>query len=366
MKPIHMLMGAATIFCGATGVVHAQHAVTMTTTVERVENPLLANVSPGGVTVLRIAPNYTFESQQDRSRSRLSVGAVFERSSDAALLANRDLPSLGYTWAYSWPTANLELRAALAESTTRETEFADLGRITTDSRERSVSAGAVWDQELTARTRATLSATNTRVSYDTVLLEGYREFEASSRFTWDATERTDYFLEPAYARLTPSGTGAASSQSRLVAGLRQALAPDLSFTAFAGQARLGGAQGSTGSLGGAQLSYVGSRLTSDLEWSNDLSASTTTRGYVRTETLGWRLMYRISEGATVSTRIAGSRSGGVAGSRGSTFGWTLENELSPRWVSTLAFEARRTRDRFGNSGKGWAIRAGLVYAFAGR
>lgn len=366
MKRVHTLLSAAVVSCAGTNIAHAQHSVSLSTGIERVENPLLSSTSPGGVTVLRIAPNYVYEAQGDQTRSRFSAGAVLERSSNTALVAHRDYPNLGYTWAYSWPTASVELRASLAESATRNSEFRDLGRVTIDSRERSVVTGAVWDQEITARTRWALSVDNTRVSYNSALLEDYRELGVSSRFSWDATERDSYFFEPSYARLTPSSASAVASQTRWLVGTRKGLTPDWSLTAHAGQARTGGIQKSKGTLGRLQLTFSGSRLSSEVEWSQDVTASGFAAAYVQTKALGLRLSYRIAEGVAVLASVSRSESGGVSGGRGSSFALSLENELSPHWSSTLGFEDRQSRDASGTSGKGWAIRAGVVYAFPGR
>lgn len=366
MKRVNTLTSLAVLLCSWPNEGNAQQSVSLSTGLDRIENPLLLSESPGGVTVLRIAPNYVFEIQSDRARSRFTAGAVIERSSNIALLANRQYPSLGYTWGYSWPTSNLELRATLAESSTRNSELRELGRVTTDSREKSVVTGGQWDQELTARTRLILNLVNTRVSFDSTLLEGYRETGFSSRFSWDATERTQYFLEPSHTRLMPSGGGTDASQTRWLLGTRNELSPVWAFSASLGQARVGGLQKSTGSLGRGELTYSGSRLSSGIEWSRDVSASGSASGYVTTRALGLRMGYRITQGASVSANLTRSESDGITGGRGNVFSVSLDNELSPRWTSTLGFEDRRSKDAAGVSGQGWSVRAGLVYAFPGR
>lgn len=366
MMRVRTLLRTAVVLCTSTNIAHAQHSVSLSTGIERLENPLLSSSNPGGVTVLRIAPNYLYEAQGERTRSRFSAGAVLERSSNTALVAHRDYPNLGYMWTYIWPTGSVELRASLAESATRNSEFRDLGRVTIDSKERSFATGAVWDQEMTARTRWALSVVNTRVSYDSASLEDYRELGASSRFSWDATERDSYFFEPSYARLTPSVASAVASQTRWLVGTRKGLTPDWSLTAHVGQARTGSIQKSTGTLGRLQLTFSGSRLSSEVDWSHDVAASGFAAAYVQTKAVGMRLGYRFAEGALVLVSANRSDSGGVSGGRGSSFVLSLEKELSQHWTSTLAFESRQSRDASGISVKGWTLRTGAVYAFPGR
>lgn len=366
MMTVNTLLRSAVILCFGMNAAHAQHSVSLSTEVDRIENPLLTHANPGGVTLVRVTPTYVFQSLGDQYRSRFSAGAVLERSSNTALVASRDYPNMGYTWVYTWPTATVELRASLAESATRNSEFRDLGRVTIDTRERSVVAGATYEQELAARTRLILNAANTNVTYDTPLLEDYREQTASSRIAWEASETTVYFFEPSYVRLTPTEGGAVESQSRWLVGIRATLAPDLSITAHAGQVRAVGSQDGPGSLGRLQLTYTGSRLSPGIEWSKDVAASGLAASYVGTETQALRLGYRISEGATLLASMTRSKSDGIAGGRGSVFSLRLENELNSRWTSTLAYEDRKSIDSAGSTGKGWAIRAGLSYAYPSR
>ncbi|WP_439587261.1 hypothetical protein [Hydrogenophaga sp.] len=364
MNCVKTIVCIAAVMGASANTALAQHTFSMSSEVERVENPLLTNISPGGVTVLRFAPTYAFESRGERYRSRLSLSAVIERTSDTTLLANRDFPSAGYTWGYAWPSSDLELRANLSESATRNTQFADFGRVTVDAREREFLTGARWNKEMTERTRLTLNATNRRVDYDTPLLEDYRELLLSSRVTWDHSETEAYYFEPSHSRLTPLNGGAVSTQTRWLVGTTRALSQEWSLDAFGGQSRVKGAQTETGTLGGVRLNYTGSRLTSGLEWSRDVAPIGAVSRYVRNELLGVRVGYRLTEGTSVAGRYSQSRSTDVATGRGSLFALSLDNQLAARWTSSVGVEERRSSGFGGLSGRGWAVRAGLVYSYA--
>lgn len=351
------------IFAGTTGA-QAQHSVRILTEVDRIENPLLSSISPGGATMLRAGADYSYETRSDRIRSRFSAGVLLERSSNTLLLASRNYPSLGYTWGYNWPTATLELRANLAEAATRNTQFQDLGVVSVDSRERTVATGAQWNKELTERTQLRLDVENNRVSYDTALLTDYRELELTSRFSWAQSERTTYYFEPGYARLTPLGAGAESTLNRWVVGTNRELAPNWAMGASLGQARASGATTSTGTLGGVQLTYTGSQLTSGVELSRDVQPIGSAAGYTKTQVLGLMMGYQVTQRTRLSASTTRTRSGGVAGGVGQLSRFSLDNELSERWMSTLGFEDRRFKSVTGTSGRGWAIRAGLVYSYS--
>lgn len=361
-----MLRCAAALLCAGAGSVNAQHTANVGVEVEHIENPLLSNVSSGSATIVRFIPSYALEVQGDRSRSRFTASAVVERSSNPQLLANRNYPSLGYTWGYSWPTADIELRANLAESATRNTQLREEGRVTVDSRERSFVTGGTWNKELTARTRLTLGLDNNRVQYDTPLLEDFREHVVLSRLSWEATERTTYYVEPRHARLTRTASGVESRSNRLVLGLRSELTPAWALNASAGRARISGFETSTASVGGLRLTHTGSRLTSEVEWLKEVEAVGTASGYVASKILSVRVGYQLSEGASLSASLARRESRGLVGGTGNVFGVALLNELGANWTSTLGVEDRRSRDLAGISGRGWSVRAGLVYWFSGR
>lgn len=366
MKTARTLLTYAAVLCACLGTAHAQMTLGLTAGVDRIDNPLLDAVNPGAVTLLRVEPTYAFVSESDRVRQRFSAGVVIERSSNTALLASREYPSLGYTWAYSSPTSSLELRAALADSATRNTEFEDAGRVTIDTRERTLEAGARWDQELTSRTRLVMELTSGRTRFDSALLEGYREQRLTSRFNWEANERLVYFFEPSYQRLLPSGSAPDASQSRWAVGMRGDLSSEWSLAASAGHARARGARVSKGTVTQLQLTYTGSLVTTGLEWSRDILASGTEAAYVTTQALGLRVGYRVAERSTLRFSYAQSRSDGGAGGRGSALGLAWEQELGANWTSSVGFEQRRSKDAAGATGKGKVIRAGLTYAYPGR
>lgn len=364
MKRVKTVLCIAAAMGASANTALAQHTFSMTSEVERVENPLLTNVSPGGVTVLRFAPSYAFETRGERYRSRLALSAVIERTSDTALLANRDFPSVGYTWGYAWPTSDLELRANLSESATRNTQFADFGRVTVDAREREFLTGARWNKEMTERTRLTLAANHREVDFDTPLLEDFRELSVSSRVTWDQSETEAYYFEPAYSRLTPRSGGPTSNQTRWLLGTTRALSQEWSLDAFGGQSRVSGLQTETGTVGGVRLNYAGNRVTGGLEWTRDVAPIGAVSRYVRNESLGVRVGYRLTEGATLAGRYSQSRSTDLTTGRGSLFAVSLDNQLADRWTSTVGVEERRSSGFGGLSGRGWAVRAGLVYSYS--
>ena len=115
--------------------------------VVRVSNPDLAAESRGSVTLYRVHPQYTLQTVQGSSRTELSLGGMIERSSNTDLSANRTLPSVRVLWESSSPVDVFGLRASLEEASTRETEFAEFGRVTRDSTQRTGTLGGYVDPQ---------------------------------------------------------------------------------------------------------------------------------------------------------------------------------------------------------------------------
>ena len=165
----------------------AQNSLTVPLEAVRISNPDLSPESRGSVTLFRMHPQFTLRTTQGASSTELALGALIERSGNTDLSANRSLPSVRVLWENSSPVAVFGLRASLEEASTRETEFADFGRVTLDSKERTGSVGGTWTYNLTAGTALEMDLSHERVTYDTPLLVNHRETSGSVAYRISAS-----------------------------------------------------------------------------------------------------------------------------------------------------------------------------------
>jgi hypothetical protein len=353
----------------------AQNTLTVPMEVVHVSNP---NLVPEGVgdasmrgsaTLYRLHPQYTLQVVNEASRTELSLGGLIERSSDTALSAHSSLPSLGVLWESRAPTSVIQLRASLAEASTRETEFADFGRVALDSTQRTGSIGATWATELTSNTGVELEAFHASVKYDSSALRDFRDYQetgGSVGHRWQASENSRYVLTASAARRQQEGDlagGARSHQSRtgLVLEYEANLSDGLTLAANIGVARAGSFEKETLSVGGLRLSGERERLTYTLEWRVDVSVDGTSRGYTRADNFGVSFGYAMS--ADTSLTVGASRARALSGERseGSLMYALIRSELTPFWAVTAGLEHRRARTAGSPFARGHSVALGLVY-----
>ncbi|MGE0350250.1 hypothetical protein [Hydrogenophaga sp.] len=323
--------------------------------------------SRGSTTLFRIHPQYTLQMAGEASRTELSLGAQIERSSDTALSANRNLPSVGVLWEGRGPTSVIQLRASLAEASTRETEFADFGRVALDSTQRTGSVGATWSRELTPNTGLELAAFHTRVKYDTSTARDYQETGGSAVYRWQVSENSRYALTASTARQQQEGSvGGGVSNNRvsrtgLVLGYESELSERVTLAINVGGVRAGSLEKRTRSVGGIRLTGEGERLTYTLEWGVDVTADGTARGYTRADNIGVSLGYTLT--AATSLTLGASRARALSGERsqGSLLYAQIRSELSPFWAATAGLEHRRARTGSVPFARGHSVTLGLVY-----
>jgi len=322
----------------------------------------------GNVTLFRIHPQYTLQTVHGSARTELTLGALIERSNDTALSANRNLPSVSVLWEGSSPTGTIGLRASLAEASTRETEFAEFGRVALDSTERTGSVGATWTRELTSNTGVELEARYARVRYDTPLLRDYNETGVSGQYRWQRTPNNRYSLTASTARLSRDGEGSVDDERNRITrngvtlGYETDLSEGLTLGAHLGAARTGSPEGRTRSVGGLRLAREGERLAYALDWGRDVTADGTPRGYTRAETFGVLLTYPFTVNTSLSVGASHARSLEGARDAGTTAFARIRSDLTPLWAFTAGLEHRRARSSESARAQGHSVSLGLVYS----
>jgi len=343
----------------------AQNTLTVPIEVVRISNPGLVTESPGSVTLYRLNPQYTLRMVQDSSRTELSLGGLIERSSNTDLSASRTLPSVGLLWERSTPVAVLQLRASLEEASTRETEFAEFGRVTRDSTQRTGVLGGQWTRELEAGTSLELATSYLRVSYDTPFLVAYNEARGTVTYRFDSSPNARYALTASVARLNPDGSAESASRGGVGLGYEIDLSEGLTLSATAGAVRTTALSRKTHPVGFLRLTYLGERVRSDVGWSRDVSASGTVGGYVRSENVDGSMIFPFTADTSLSVGIGHARSlGGVRDATASA-NVRILSELTRFWMFTIGLEHRRSMPSGLPTAQGNAVALGLIYSRPG-
>ena len=340
----------------------AQNMLTAPVEVVRVSNPDLAAESRGSVTFIRFHPQYTLRSVHGSSRTELSLGGMIERSSNTDLSANRTLPSVRALWESSSPIDVFALRASLEESSTRETEFAEFGRVTLDSTQRTGTLGGTWTRNLTLGSSLELAMSHARVSYDTPPLVDYSETLGSMAYRFESSAVSRYSLSASASRLKPSGGGESASRGELGVGYEVDLSEAVTLNASAGAVRIAAAGNKTDPVGDLRLTYTGERIGYAVAWSREVSAVGSLGGYTRSENFDASMTYPFSIDTSLSLGFENARSLEADRDTGALAYARTRTALSRFWAFTMGFEHRRAKSGGGPTARGNSVVVGLVYS----
>lgn len=340
----------------------AQNTLTVPMEVVRVSNPDLSAVNPGSVTLFRIQPQYTVQMNHGNARTELSLGGTIEQSSNTDLSANRTLPRVGVLWESSSPVSVLGLRASLAEASTRETEFAEFGRVIRDSKQRTGTIGGSWTRNLTAGSSLELAASHARVSYDTPLFVGYSETLGSVAYRFEASANSRYSLLASASRLHPDGESVNASLAELGLGYEVDISEGVTLNATAGAVWTRASRRTTDPVGSLRLTYRGERAGYVVAWSRDVSSDGSLGGYSRSESAEALLTYPFTVNTSLSLGVSHARSLEADRDAGATAYARIRSELTRFWAFTVGLEHRRAMPSDGLTARSNSVAVGLVYS----
>lgn len=340
----------------------AQHSVSVPMEIEHSSNPALTADDPVGVTRYRVSPQYTIENQQGPNLTRFSFGGVLERSSNTAISDNRADPNVSLAVERALPVGALGLRASVSESSTREEEFTESGRVTSDSTQRNILLDGTWTRELSEVARLEVGLGLAKVRYDTPSFVGYREARTSLGIGYDVMEDSELSATFATARLSPDRDLARSSLRSFSVGLSTRLSESLRLVAEAGTVRASGLRSASDPSLAFRVDYEGERLTTGLEFARTTIASGSSGGYSGARTVGWTAEYPLSERTTVNLSASRARSLEPGSAVGISLAIGVRQALSEFW--SVSGRLGRLESRPTGAGAARSTVAGLILTYS--
>lgn len=340
----------------------AQNSLTVPVEVLRVGNPDLAPESRGNVTLYRIHPQYTLRSVQGSARTELALGAMVERSSDTSLSADRNLPSLRFLWENSTPLSVFGLRAAVEESSTRETDFEDFGRVSIDSKARTGTLGGTWTQNLSQDTSLETAVSHSRVSYDTPQFVDYSESLGSVTYQSRMSPNSRYSVMGSLSQLDPSGSLPNGTRLELGGGYEIELREGTLLNVKFGAVRTSAEVRKTDPVGGMRLAYTGERASYSVAWAREVSSGGTQGGYTKSDSFDALVTYPFTVNTSASLGVSRVKSLEIGRETGTTAYLRMRSELSQFWTLTVGVEQRRASSDRSPTGRGNSVAVGLTYS----
>ena len=340
----------------------AQHSVSVPVEIEHSSNPALTAVDPVGVTRYRVSPQYTIENRQGPNLTRFSFGGVLERSSNTEVSDNRADPNLSVAVERALPMGVLGLRASVSESSTREEEFTESGRVAFDATQRNLLLEGTWARELSEVSRLEAGVGLAKVRYDTPLFVGYREVRTSLGIGYDLMEDTELSATLAAARLMPEQELARSSRRSFSVGLSTRLNEALRLATEVGTVRTSGLQSSSDPLLSVRLDYEGERLTTALELARTTAASGSLGGYSGARTLSWTAEYPLSERTSLNLSASRALSLEPGSAVGTSLAIGVRQALSEFW--SISGRLGRLESRPPGAPSARSTVAGLIFTYS--
>jgi hypothetical protein len=340
----------------------AQNKLTIPMEIARVSNPDLSVVSRGSVNIYRFHPQYTLQAIEGTARTELTLGALIERSDNIDLSANRTLPSVSLLWEDTSPVDLYGFRASFEKASTRDTEFAEFGRVTRDSTQRTGTLGGNWNRKLNAASSIDWAASHVRVSYDVPQLVNYNETRGSVVYQIELSSKSKYSLSAGVSRLVPEMGLESATRRELGLGYQTDLREGVTLNAKAGAVRTSGPRSDSNFVGALSVEYKGEKAGYSLGWARDINVDSSTARYTRSESLEGSFKYPFTENTSLSLGFSQAKSLEADRNKGGIVYARVRSELTRLWALTIGLENRHAKVSRGPTASGNSLVVGLVYS----
>jgi hypothetical protein len=314
-----------------------------------------------GVWRLRFNPRYTLTGTAGVDEYKIGVGLNIERSSDEALSANREDPSLLLGWQRQHETGEFGITAKYDEASTRVTELAESGLITADGSRASASLAGNWRALLDERSSLTADLEYKKVAYEGGFYTNYANLSGGIKYSRAINERIEGFLRATASRYDPEGAGLSSNNYAAMVGFKVATSERLDWTIHAGLSRTSGADDGTGWQGGFLLHYLGVRsdLTIDIARAMNPSGE---GGFAESDQVRIASGYSVDERTRVGVDVTWREYKGTSANTTKQVGLWGSHELTPFWSARLSAAYKLRDESLSAEASGYVIGVTLVYS----
>jgi hypothetical protein len=333
-----------------------QYGLTLPATVEYESNPRMSTHDAKGVLLERIAPTLDIKRLWNANTLQLSLGAVLERSSNPQVSSNRKDPNLGFSFEHDTERDAFIVNGRYQRTSARASELAQTGLIAPDQDQTTKSLGGSWTRALTERTRFSLGANYSDVSYSGTGqgLTDYTTTGVTSSLDYEINERGAVFTSVGASRYEPqSGIKPVSNFQNVMLGYRTTTDEPLQWKAQVGVAHIEGVSSGTDWQAMLSGSYTRGRFNTSANLGRVVVPSGITGGFTNTTQVNWQASYALTERSRAGVQAGYAKSHSVAQStlQSTTkiFGASFAYDVAPRWTLTLNAQHRKINHVLGNA-----------------
>ncbi|AVD83333.1 hypothetical protein C4Q28_14725 [Pseudomonas sp. SWI6] len=322
------------------GMVHAaiwHSSVAVPTTVEYDSNPLLLTSDEKAVTRTIIAPDFGLVGTLGRDEFSFGLGVQVLRSSDTAIIKDREDPNVSLGWQRETERGRFGLRANYNESSTLSALVQDTGVVTTDGTQKLSTVTANWSDAITERSTLANETTYSHARYDITTLTGYDELANVLTWTYNWSERTDLYTSFIARRYEPQDdtTAFASNSYTPTVGLKYQFSERFTGDVHVGVNQVSGSEGGRRGEGGVSLRYIGERADAIFSAERSTIASAS-GGFAELDAVRGSWSYALTELTRVGLDASWQDAKGTTPNTLQSYSAWASRELSPFWDLRLS------------------------------
>ncbi|NWG87698.1 MAG: hypothetical protein HXY26_09380 [Hydrogenophilaceae bacterium] len=292
----------------------------------------------GGVWRFNTVPSYQITGILDRDQFNMGLSLNLERSSDEAVSAGREDPTLSLGWRRAMPTGDFGIAMLHEEASLRVTEFADTGLVGDGTRSSS-SLSADWNSQLSDRLGVTLGTSYKDVSYQGGSNTDYATLAANASLSRIWSDRIETKLSLSSSRYVPDA-GQSSTSLDTSFGLKLKLTERLDTDLRLGVNRTSGRSDNTGWTGGLALNYVTSERSAASFRLDRAVSDSGAGGFAESTQASGQLTYAISNLLSASVDVSWRENRSIPNTSTLQAGASLSRGLDDHWLLRMSYQYR--------------------------
>ncbi|MNI21567.1 hypothetical protein D3C73_750950 [compost metagenome] len=324
------------------GMVYAatwQSAITVPSTVEYDSNPTLATSGEKGVTRYIVAPDARLVGTADQDEFQFGLGLYVVRSSDTAIVTDREDPRLKLGWLRETETGAFGLTARYEESSTLSSTVQETGVVVPDGTQKMSSLEGTWRMALSERSSLNNDIEYRHVTYDIDTLTNYDELSNRFGYTYAWSERMELFTRLGFKHYKPDSQVPLVESSNSYTpdvGVNYQFSEKLRGTVYLGVNEESNADSGPSAQGGMSLDYSGDRADAGIEASRN-SVASGDGGFVEVDSISGVWSYALDETRRAGIAASWQDSKGQTPNTLRNYSAWFSQEISPFWFARLSY-----------------------------
>ena len=189
----------------------AEQSLIIPFTLQSESNPTLLLSNEKSVNRATLSPRYSISSNDETNTWSAILIARVARSSDQAIIQDRDDPSINLAWTHHYETGQFGVTGLSSEQSTRVSEFTDSGLVSSDNTRKTHSSSVKWQNSLNDKTSLEIGADVTNVSFEGAVTTGLVDFRneaVNTRLNHSVSEKLNTFASLSSSHFLPENISA--------------------------------------------------------------------------------------------------------------------------------------------------------------